>query len=223
MDETKILTILYDAPLAIANVTKFRGAIINALGRDETQLHNHGDGSSVNYRYPSVQYKTIDGKAAIVAINEGIDAVASLLEHARLDLRIGREQVSFRMTSATTKLYQPQLVEDAQFYHLTNYVPLNSENYATYRNFIALTDKINFIEDILVGNMISFFKGINYHCEQQIQCAITEFAPLAQNVVSKGVEFSAFDISFVCNALLPEHVGLGKSVAKGHGVLSKIS
>lgn len=85
---------------------------------------------------------------------------------------------------------------------------------------LALTDKITFLEQIITGNILSFFKGIGYHVEERIECAITEMKELSEQSY-KHVKFDSFEIKFVCNMELPDGIALGKSGSVGFGTLTR--
>ena len=76
--DTKLLTILFSNSLRFNEIPLLRGGIIHMVERETGDVnllfHNHME-ESYRWRYPLVQYKQIDGKAAMVCIGEGIDAV----------------------------------------------------------------------------------------------------------------------------------------------------
>lgn len=83
---------------------------------------------------------------------------------------------------------------------------------------LALTDKVNFLEQVITGNILSFLKGIGYHAAEKIECAITQLKePVEQSY--KHVKFDTFDLMFVSNMELPDGIALGKSGSVGFGTL----
>ena len=66
----RVLTIKFANPLRHQQVPEFRGAVIAALDQKRLLFHNH-DEQGLRYAYPLIQYKVLDGKAAIVATGEG--------------------------------------------------------------------------------------------------------------------------------------------------------
>ena len=65
---TDITIINFDLPLKQTEVQKFRGGLLALLGASAHPLmHNHtSDG--LRFSYPLIQYKPIDGYAAIIGI-----------------------------------------------------------------------------------------------------------------------------------------------------------
>ena len=85
---------------------------------------------------------------------------------------------------------------------------------------LALTNKVNFLEQVITGNILSFLKGIGYHAAEKIECAITQLKePVEQSY--KHVKFDTFDLMFVSNMVLPDGIALGKSGSVGFGTLSR--
>ena len=115
------------------------------------------------------------------------------------------------------------LSENATYrYRLLNWLPLNSSNYAQYQNSESLVERIQILERVLIGNILSFLKGIGIHLEEQIIVHVTNIT--GQCAVSyKKVKLRAFDIEFKTNIQLPQYIGIGKNASIGCGVLTKIT
>ena len=66
-NDIHILVIRFKNEISLLEIPFFRGAILHALhGEANVLFHNHVDESSFRYSYPLIQYKRIQGKAAIV-------------------------------------------------------------------------------------------------------------------------------------------------------------
>ena len=110
--------------------------------------------------------------------------------------------------------------DEMRGYRLRNWLPLNSENYKEYQSLERLADKVVFLEEKLIGNLLSLFSSIHYHVDHQIKLSITNI--LDQRVVKyKNVKLMAFDVEFKVNMNLPSYIGLGKSVSIGFGTLTR--
>jgi hypothetical protein len=75
------------------------------------------------------------------------------------------------------------------------------------------------LEKILIGNILSFFKYSNYNVEKNIKVNIHFHE---KETFFKSIIILAFSGSFITNALIPDLVGLGKSVSRGFGTIKKI-
>ncbi len=182
--------------------------------------HNH-DENGVVYRYPRIQYKRINKKAAIVCIQEGVDAIHELFTSGNFTYRIGEKDMEMRIESVNTYENDIDFCDTLQSYHLHNWLPLNAENYKEYQKMERYADKILFLENKLKANILSFFSSIGYYVDQQIVLNIMDIRPPIL-VSYKGVKLMAFDVDFNVNLLLPNYIGIGKSASIGYGTLSRI-
>lgn len=183
-------------------------------------FHNH-NGGKFDYVYPLVQCKRMDGHAAVVGINQGARALAEiLLTDECYKFQLGRRQVSAQIRESITRDVELSCSAEGEehAYTISSWLPLNSENYRTYRTIDTMIERINMLEHILLGNILSFSKGVGVYFHQPITCHILDLSS-AEMIRSKGTDMMSFDVAFKTNVNLPEYIGLGKSVSKGHGVV----
>lgn len=181
---------------------------------DNDLYHNHS-GSKTIYRYPEIQYKVIGHKPMVLGINEGAKALAQtvLFEES---INIGTRVYPIAQCTINSQHYQPQFLEDMKNYRfLTPWMALNQKNYGQYTK-LKPEERKSFLERILTGNILSFFKGIKYHAEHPIQVVLTVDD---LNVKLKNKMMVGFKGSFKTNLLLPDYIGLGKSVSRGLGAI----
>ena len=64
------------------------------------------------------------------------------------------------MKFASVTPYKPLIERQSKMinYHIHNWLPLNSDNYKKYQNISILSERINFLEKILIGNILSLQK-----------------------------------------------------------------
>jgi hypothetical protein len=84
-----------------------------------------------------------------------------------------------------------------------------------------LSDRIDLLERILVGNLLSFAKGVGIEIEQQIICKLISFEE-PRLVKVKGVKVMSFNCEFKTNMSLPDYMGIGKHASIGYGTVVKI-
>ena len=219
MPSIQTLILQFENELSPAYVPKFRGAVIASLNQNNILFHNH-DKDGVVYRYPRIQYKRIHKKAAIVCVKEGVQAIHELLASDNFTFQIAGKPMEMRIESVTTVEHALDFCSSPKSYHLHNWLPLNSENYKEFQTIEGLADRITFLEEKLVGNLLSFFKEMKFDAEKQIVLKITDIT--AQRLARyKGVKLMAFDIDFKVNLSLPQYVGIGKSASIGFGILTR--
>lgn len=217
----KILTVHYDTEIKQHEVALFRGAVIASMkDHANTLFHNHLDNEKYRYSYPLIQYKRIDGKAAIVCLGEGTDVIAQFIAEGANKFRLGEREVEMSVDKIQPRQILVQGQDESIHYHLQRWLPLNSENYNTYHHLDSLTEKLALLERILCGNILSFAKGLGITIENEIEIKITNITE-PYLVKHKANSLMAFDLDFKANTTLPDFIGLGKNVSIGFGVVSK--
>jgi hypothetical protein len=222
MQKTRVLTIRYDNKLSQKEIPLFRGAVIDTMDGTANILYHNHNGDALVYHYPLVQYKRINQCAAIVAIDAGADALGQFLSSGVTHLHIGEREDEFKVADikASNCLVQ---VWDGEFeYHLRKWLPFNSENYLEYKSIEELSSKVQFMEKILVGNILSFAKGVGVSLESNVTCKIKSMDN-PRLVIYKGVKMMSFDIVFKTNVTIPNFIGIGKGVSLGFGMVTKIN
>lgn len=219
MPKIKTLILQFSNGLSASEIPKFRGAVIASLEQKNILYHNHTK-DGVIYKYPRIQYKRLHQKAAIVAIDEGVEAIHELFTSANFIYSIGDREEKMQIQSIDVYETYIDFCDEMKGYRLRNWIPLNSDNYKEYQTMERLSDKIVFLEEKLIGNLLSFFTSIGYRVNNQIKVNITDI--LDQRLVKyKDVKLMAFDVEFKTNLNLPSYIGLGKSASVGFGTLTR--
>lgn len=218
MNPTRITTALFKNQISDEEIPFFRGAMIRLSG-DDALFHNHNvDG--FNYMYPLVQYKRIKGAAAVVGINQGAEVVERLFAtESVFPCQLGNRNVELKLASIRTESLFSCCDESDNTYRIRYWLPLNSKNYKEYQRAEGLIERIAMLEKILIGNVLSFGKGIGIHFEFPVTCHILELENPGLSRY-KEVELMSFSAVFQCNVCLPENVGLGKSSSVGYGIVN---
>ena len=219
MTRLKTLTIQFDTQLVENEIQRFRGAIIKLLPQKEVLFHNHiNDG--YRYAYPLIQYKRLNNKAALFCIGEGVENIGVFFASNNFNVRIGNKRHCLQIEEVNAKQVDIACdTEQIYSYQLTNWLPLNEENYSLFTQTSDTEERLKMLQRILTGNILSMLKGLGIRMEQRVEVHIThlEERPF---VLFKGVKLYCANISFDSNVLLPQHVGLGKHASVGFGVLT---
>ncbi len=214
-----ILTIQFANEISQREIPLFRGAVIHSLENKSILFHNH-EGDKFRYAYPLIQYKRIQGKAAIVCIGKGMESVHELFSSEKFQYQIGNKTMQMHIENIHAHQEFIGIADKIVHYELRNWLPLNSKNYQRFKDTDSLIDKIAILERVLTGNILSFLKGMDIHLEEQLNINITDISN--QHLTTyKKVKLMAFDIEFNANVTLPQHIGIGKNASMGFGVLSK--
>lgn len=196
---------------------KLRGFF--AAGQEDSLLHGHGLGKRVFYRYPLVQYKVIRKVPAIIALEEGIEAVYPLIMERR-ELRLGDEL--YPCGRLDIFLEEDTAGDRAQTYtyrFLSPWFGLNQEN---YRRYVGLPPEARkaFLEKIIAGNLLSLSKGLGITVERRLQ---VDARLREQSAHFKDETVLGFRGEFSVNFRIPALLGLGKSVSRGFGAVAPVT
>lgn len=219
INRTSILNIRFENEILFHEIPAFRGAIISKVPSEITLFHNHID-DGLRYRYPLIQYKRINGKAAILCIGVGTEAIGNFFAGADFNLSIGQRQENFSIESVKAEQWTIQSWDKTFNYTIRKWLPFNSENYKEFIALDGVVEKTAKLEKLLIGNILSMCTGLNVHMEKEISCKITEILD-SKIYTFKGVKMQSFDLSFKSNVYLYDYIGLGKGVSHGFGVVKQ--
>lgn len=202
--------------LATRDAHKLRGYFGTLFQEHSPLLHNHLESGESAYRYPLVQYKVLDTVPTLVGLNQGADLLINLfLKIKELDID-GRNYPVFQK-NIESKMINTGLSNDLHSYTFkTLWMALNQQNYSTYLNEND-EQKAQHMKAILVGNLLSFFKGMDHRIDGTIMANLKIKGQ--RETQFKNNVMVAFEADFVTNIILPETIGLGKSVARGFGTI----
>lgn len=217
-DKVKTLLIRFGNPISQSEIECFRGAVIHAMEDANILFHNHLEDEKLRYSYPLIQYKRINGKAAILCIGEGTEAIGEFFSACDFDVRIGERQVRLEVEKINAGQTLVQLWQDMFTYRIRKWLPFNQENYEKYMALDSMAERYAMLERLLTGNILSFAKGQGIHFEGQVECKITAAAE-PRVIPYKGVKMMSFDAEFKTNVSIPDFVGLGKGVSLGRGTV----
>jgi hypothetical protein len=219
LKSVRTLVVRFDLPLRPFEISAFRGAIIEKVGREHILFNHHISDNKFLYRYPLIQYKSINRQPTILCLGEGVDEIHKLFNKSHWDIDLnGRKAVltidEMRFGNATLNV-----LDNVFNYQLHNWLALSEKNFQRYKNLNNEIEQIEMLEKILVGNILSFAKGMEWEITEQIKVRIQNIRK-NKNLKYKSTHLLAFTIDFSTNVDLPQYIGLGKGVSRGYGVLT---
>lgn len=220
MKKLRTLNILFDERLQAHELPAFRGAIINKAGQANQLFHNH-EGDGFRYAYPLIQYKKLKGKAAIVCIGEGVEEIHHFFNKSDWSLQISGRTMPMRIQYLEMNDFTLQVWNQTFEYEIRDWIALNPEAYQQFRLISDETERKAFLARKLVGNILSFAKGVDWHIEKEISLQITSDI-ISSKLRIKDILMMGFSLRFRTNVSLPFGMGLGKSVSLGYGILGKV-
>jgi hypothetical protein len=204
-------------PIKLAQLEQFRGAIAEQAGLDNELFHNHDNSrENYHYRYPVIQYYCDNGKAAMIGIGEGADALTAWAESYAGKLQMGGKFHQAPIEEYQSRVETIQTTDEWHTYRVSDWVALNEKNYLEWRNRDRLADQLVLLERAFVAHVMAFARGINWFVDRRLTASLTDYHG-CQWHQRRGADMLAFDATFRIQAILPEGIGLGKGVSIGFG------
>jgi hypothetical protein len=201
--------------LFFEDLQEIRG-FFGSLFETENLFHQH-DSNKLLYRYPLIQYKILNNKLMIMGFNEAVPLLITKLENVK-KIQLADREIELVSKKLHLSTHYVRLSKKFQLYHfVTPYFALNEENYQIFKNLEQTIDKKALLEKILIGNILSFLKNMNIWLKEKI--TIDLFVEKIKIIEFKDQQFTGFSCEFATNIILPDFMGLGKSVSRGFGVI----
>ncbi|RLD55829.1 MAG: DNA repair protein [Bacteroidetes bacterium] len=197
---------------------KLRGYFGNVFKEYSPLLHNHFDDGKNRYGYPLVQYKIIKNTPMLMGLGDGAKLLVDLF------LKIKNIDIDGNNHEVFSKNIENKIIdmsEAGQLYEYnfeTLWMALNENNYKKYLK-APKEEKEKLLTTILIGNILSFYKGIGFWTKEKI---LVKPKLTAKTTRFKDQDMVAFSGTFTSNAKLPDHIGIGKSVSRGFGTIYQI-
>ncbi len=184
-------------------------------------LHQHNKDGTLIYNYPRIQFKILNRQAVLVGLEEGSDLLAQLWLEVD-QTRLGGETLSVQESTVQKRRFEIGESNSMVTYRLLSpWLALNQENARRYRTMPKAINRFRLLERILVGNCLSFAKSFRHNVTLRLKADCSRLIP--GNIRLKGVAMQGFTGLFSVNFLLPDRVGIGKSVSRGFGTVIRMS
>ncbi len=214
--KNNILVLQTDRPVTDSPST-LRG-FIASLFPDNPLLHHHlnipNNRGEFIYTYPKVQYKIIDGNPIILGIGEAVEIVEKTSNIHHLDLK-GKRYVVINKELIKKEVNYGVTEDTISYKFLTPWLALDEESYKRYKRRNPEERKKQ-LESILIGNVISMAKGLEYVITDKITATV-DVKEVQTSL--KGTPMLGFLGTFSVNFEIPDYWGIGKSVSRGFGTI----
>jgi len=197
---------------------KLRGYFGNLFKEKSPLLHNHYESGELRYSYPLVQYKIINSVPMLLGINEGAELLIELFLKIK-ELQLNEEKFPIYSKNITNKITEIGVSNDLIEYKFkTMWMGLNQNNFSKYMQLLPGKEKEEFLNKVLIGNILSFYKGLDFRIDDKIYAKVKVEE---RTSAFKNRKMTVFAGGFVTNAILPDLIGLGKAVSRGFGTIKK--
>lgn len=222
MKQVRLISVAFDTEIAPHETSAFRGAVIEKVGQEREQYHNHNNSpkakSPYHYRYPLVQYKRQRRRPSIVFIDEGVNEAQHFFAQPDWRLNFGGREYSASIADLRVKQYPVGISEQPKYYTLHRWLGLNQVNFERFMGMADEAEQLAFLEHTLAGHILGFGSAIGHRYEARVEVSILHIFKRRFVPVS-GVPMLAFDFRFCANVLLPPQISLGRGAARGFGIL----
>ena len=196
---------------------KLRGSIASK-NLEEDMFHQHSE-HGLFYRYPRIHYHIINGLSTVTGWLEGVEITKKLFQQTDSLQIKDRSYKVIRKELKITEQDYGLTTEKRRYRFVSPWLALNSRNYEKYKGYSRRSRK-GFLEKILVGNLLSVSKGLNYTVPGRINASILYINPRKCSL--KGTSVLGFIGAFEVNFVLPYLIGVGKSVSRGFGAVKTL-
>lgn len=182
------------------------------------ELHQHNADKFI-YRYPVVQYKMIGNVPTVIGINEGAEVLKQIFDEYH-EIRLGENTYQVVERGISLKDEEFGISDKIHSYEFaTPWLALNQENYRKFYALKGKPERDEFMRKILTGNILSMAKSLGYDVPGPIKCdAQVHF----RKDRLKDVSVMVFTGKFQANFLIPDLLGIGKSVSRGFGAVRQL-
>lgn len=217
--------ILHTITLTLGSTRPIHGSASELRGffatrfNEYTELHQHHADKFI-YRYPVVQYKIIRGVPKVIGINEGAEVLRQIYDEYQ-EIRLGANTYQVVERSISMREEEFGISDTVRFYEFeTPWFALNQENSHTFYELKSNEERDKFLRKTLTGNIISMSKSLHYQVPDRIVC---DLSVTMRKDHLKDVSVMTFMGTFKTNFIIPDFLGLGKSVSRGFGTVRQLT
>ncbi len=215
-----LLKVDFEESISPSELSMFRGVMI-AASDGHPLFHNHA-AEGFRYSYPKIQYKLLGGRPSVLGIDDGAYKLAEMFEESSgLMCRLGKREVTLDVSSIAAWDEEVILTDTQMTYVINDWLPLNANNFRDYRMAGGMIERLSMLQRILLGNILSFAKGMGIFFDDTVKCRIEDMDSTGTSIF-KGVELMRFSGIFTTNVRLPQWIGLGKSASLSHGTIIRM-
>lgn len=203
-------------------IHKFRG-FVGETFKDYDLIHNHDpETGKPIYRYPLIQFKLINGTPTIVSLTESAVSIFSSLFMKFDQIIIDELKLPvFEKDLYVEKVDLGYSPEKFVYEFISPWIALNQHNYHKYIKSGSKELKNQILKRNLIGNILSMGKYLDCWLKKD-QTIEVEIQVREKNIILKGQPMLGFTGIFKTNFIIPDHLGLGKSVSRGYGTVRRV-
>lgn len=217
----KILQLTLDMPLVPANITGFRAALAETAGLGHEIFHNHHNASGaghMHWGYPLIQYSPRDGRAVVMGINEGAEAIRQhLLPVLPQELQFAGRH--WRVGGFHVQEWEQSLLlhDTPRQFGLDGWIPFNNENYRRWKAAEAdPTTRQTLLNQAITGQLRSMARSLGVPWYAAIHATV-ESVDEVKKIYWHNVPLVRMYTRIQSCFVPPQGLHVGRMVAYGFG------
>ncbi|MEM7571696.1 MAG: CRISPR-associated endonuclease Cas6 [Bacteroidota bacterium] len=219
----QLSTLTFNFPLHAGEIRAFRAAIIGSLGYGHT-LFNGFDNSIPGEQkyantYPLVRYTVHKGRARIMGMGKGADAIMRHLLPVLPDqLLIGQRYCPTDAYDLRVKSWEPEILTEPYTFGLYRYLALNQKNYQHWKALESdEAARAMLLSSCLTGHLRALAETVTPELPRQMIEAQILKVDEVKRLQWHGNHFVGFNLVACANFIPPFGLGLGRCHSFGFG------
>lgn len=156
----------------------------------------------------------------VIGINDGAEVLKQVYDKYD-EIKLGEEVYEIVEKGISVRNKEFGLSDKIHSYEFaTPWFALNQENYMKYYGMRGREERQEFLRKTLIGNLLSMSKSLDYQVPDTIKCDVQVNIRKSR---LKDINVMTFVGSFCANFLIPDYIGIGKSVSRGFGAVRRCS
>ncbi|HAD11925.1 MAG TPA: hypothetical protein DCF33_05750, partial [Saprospirales bacterium] len=196
--------------LPAERIALLRKTVSAIAGETDDLLHNHASREKVIYRYPLIQYKSVEDNALILGVgSQGRQSLENLMTKPDFKAIFLENSILEVETDTYTIKSTPSIP-----YRLHHYIALNSSNLRQWQEQNSLPARAALLERCITGHILKFCSAVQWLLPpKSLKVELLDFR--LDHTHAFNNPFLAFEVPCRSNISLPDHIGLGKAVSHG--------
>jgi hypothetical protein len=210
-----ILVVFHNVKVVPGDTNFLKNELNKTIGWSNDLLHNHTPQGGYIYRYPRIQYRSHNGKAAICCIGEGVQIIRALLENPRLPKAFRLNYQVFGSQNSEIRMVETPII-----YTVNNFIPFSADNFNIWSEIESLVAKLEFMEQKIANHILEFCDNFKFEIpKRNLTVSILDWQNVEMADIKK-LKMDTFDIKFKANISLPQFIGLGRYKSMGNGIVN---
>lgn len=225
--EIAFARIVMNQKIKMRELGAFRNSVVEIVGRDKIDFHNHKGDEEFVYSYPCIQYQQQKGKASILFLGEDKVKQAQYLvgNHSKWEMDVQGEKRSFGIDALFLNRFEFDFVpeEEMVLYRMRNYAFGSEEDELDFLNSRDIVERAEMLKKGIANSILYFAHSIGWKIptdrQGRFEIGIRGFSERSLFYKRKRL---GIDVEFYTNLRLLRGMGLGKGVSHGFGVISEV-